>query len=1020
MQFARRLDYSVKSFCLSFLLLFFWSLTFSNALAEISFTAALVLYLFLLVRDRRIPLEGLDKPSTYCLLGFASLAVLSYFWSEARENSFRGIFKVLQEVMVFVMVADIMKDRRNFGMTERIIFAVASLTVVNCIFQYVTGSDFLRGNEIALARAGKRIGASFRTYGQLGAFLIMVIPFIAASGLSYRKASSKIFPWSLALLMMTCLFFTRSRGAMCAFAAGVLVLALMIKNRRFILILLFLSAATVLLMPRSMLIHLDLQNKEQSLVERFYLWDRAVSVIKAKPLTGTGINTYLTVHAKYDKTRNWRVTDYYAHNGYLQMGAEIGLPALFLFLGFLFNQLRAGWKAACPRGSPPRWQVDRSPQFYLFCGRRYWFTQHAVGDDVLVYSWPSGRMQTFCPEPRRTSSPHLLINMKDKITILGISAYYHDSAACIVQDGRIIAAAQEERFTRIRHDSSFPHKSVEFCLQYAGLSTADIDYVVFYDKPLLKFERLLQTYMASVPIGLSSFVKAMPVWLKQKLWTKDLIRTDLAYEKGPVLFTEHHESHAASAFFPSPYDEAAVLTMDGVGEWATASYGIGKGNKLELLGEIHFPHSLGLLYSAFTYYAGFKVNSGEYKLMGLAPYGEPKYKDLILSKLIDLKEDGSFKLNMKYFDYPWGLRMTSSRFHKLFGGPPRKSESQITPKDMDIASSIQAATEEIMLKVVRHVQRETGMRQLCLAGGVALNCVANGRILREGPFENIWIQPAAGDAGGSLGAALFVWYHYLGNPRTVDGVSDSMEGSYLGPSYTSDQIKIFLDKEEASYELLGDSELAERVADLISQEKVIGWFQHRMEFGPRALGARSILGDARSPKMQEVMNLKTKFRESFRPFAPSILREKVSDYFEMNTDSPYMLLVAPVSPSRRKKETEDEKKLFGIQKLNVPRSEIPAVTHVDFSARVQTVTREHNPAFYDVLKIMDSKYDCPLVINTSFNVRGEPIVCTPDDAYRCFMRTNIDYLVLGNYLLEKKNQKPVEKDTSWLKQFKLD
>ncbi len=605
--------------------------------------------------------------------------------------------------------------------------------------------------------------------------------------------------------------------------------------------------------------------------------------------------------------------------------------------------------------------------------------------------------------------------------ILGISAFYHDSAACLVCDGEIIAAAQEERFTRKKHDAEFPAQAVKYCLQAGGgLTPEDLDIVIFYDKPLVKFERLLQTYMAYTPRGLKSFIKAMPTWIKQKLWTKDLIQEELGGYKGKLLFTEHHESHAASAFFPSPFQEAAVLTMDGVGEWATASFGVGKDNRVDILEEIIFPHSLGLLYSAFTYYAGFRVNSGEYKLMGLAPYGEPRYKDLILKELIELKEDGSFRLNMKYFNYPAGLEMTSKAFHDLFGGPPRKSETKVTQKDMDIARSIQEVTEEIVLRIARHVQKKTGQKNLCLAGGVALNCVANGRLLREGPFEKIWIQPAAGDAGGALGAALFAWYQYLDKPRQADGKHDALKGSYLGPEYKPEEIKAFLDQENIPYTFLPDAQIAESVADLIAHEKVIGWFQGRMEFGPRALGGRSILGDARSAKMQETMNLKIKFRESFRPFAPAVLREKVSEYFQINADSPYMLLVAPVAEKHKLKMTAQEEKLFGIEKLKVARSSIPAVTHVDYSARIQTVEEESHPLFYRLLKAMDKKHGCPVLINTSFNVRGEPIVMTPQDAWRCFMRTNMDYLILGNYLLNKKDQKPVEQDVSWQKEFALD
>lgn len=605
------------------------------------------------------------------------------------------------------------------------------------------------------------------------------------------------------------------------------------------------------------------------------------------------------------------------------------------------------------------------------------------------------------------------------MNILGISAFYHDSATCLVKDGVIISAAQEERFTRKKHDHSFPINAINYCLQEGNLSSNDLDYVAFYDKPFLKFERILETYLAFAPRGIGSFLKAMPLWIKQKLWMKEVIKKELGY-RGKVIFTEHHESHAASAFFPSPFQEAAFLTIDGVGEWATASFGVGKDNKIEILAEINFPHSLGLLYSAFTYYLGFKVNSGEYKVMGLAPYGEPRYKDLILSELIDLKEDGSFKMNMEYFDYCVGLKMTNGKFERLFGGPPRKPESELTQRHMDIARSIQEVTEEIMLRMARHVHRETGQKNLCLAGGVALNCVGNSRILREGPFENIWIQPAAGDAGGALGAALFVWYQYLENKRPADGKKDFQQGSYLGPEFANEHIKDYLGKNNIPYIELNDEEIPEKIADLIADQKVIGWFQGRMEFGPRALGARSIIGDARSPKMQETMNLKIKFRESFRPFAPAVLKEKTSDFFEIDRESPYMLLVAQVKREIRREVTEDEKKLSGIDKLHVVRSSVPAITHVDYSARIQTVDETYNPLFYRMIKKFNEKYGCPVIINTSFNVRGEPIVCTPEDAYLCFMRTNMDYLIMGNFLLEKKEQKPLDKDIDWLKKYELD
>ncbi len=605
------------------------------------------------------------------------------------------------------------------------------------------------------------------------------------------------------------------------------------------------------------------------------------------------------------------------------------------------------------------------------------------------------------------------------MNILGISAFYHDSAACLVQDGNIIAAAQEERFTRKKHDSAFPKKAIQYCLKEGGLKASDLDFVAFYEKPFIKFERILETYLTYAPLGVKSFIKAMPVWIKQKLWMKELIRRELEYS-GKIVFPEHHESHAASAFFPSPYNEAAILTMDGVGEWATTSIGAGNGNAIELLSEIRFPHSLGLLYSAFTYYAGFRVNSGEYKLMGLAPYGEPKYKDLILNELLDLKEDGSFRLNMKYFDYCAGLTMVSKEFEKLFEGKPRKPESKLTQKDMDIACSIQEVTEEIMLRMAKYAHKETGLKNLCLSGGVALNCVGNGKILREGPFKNIWIQPAAGDAGSALGAALFVWYQYLGNKRIASERKDFQKGSYLGPSFNTEEILDFLKSKNIPYTELKDEEISEKVADLIGSEKVIGWFQGRMEFGPRALGGRSIIGDARSPKMQEEMNLKIKFRESFRPFAPSVLKEKTPDYFDLSSESPYMLLVAPVKKEIQRQMSKDEDKLFGINKLNVVRSSLPAITHVDYSARVQTVDKEDSPLYYKMISKFDEKYGCAVIINTSFNVRGEPIVCTPEEAYLCFMRTNMDYLIMENILLDKKEQQPLDKDINWMKEFELD
>ncbi|MEE9499814.1 MAG: carbamoyltransferase [Candidatus Omnitrophota bacterium] len=603
--------------------------------------------------------------------------------------------------------------------------------------------------------------------------------------------------------------------------------------------------------------------------------------------------------------------------------------------------------------------------------------------------------------------------------ILGISAYYHDSAAAILKDGEILAAAQEERFTRKKHDHSFPGNAISYCLRIAKISAGELDYVAFYDKPFIKFERILETYLAYAPFGIKSFIKAVPLWIRKKIWMRDLIRKELGYD-GPIIFPEHHESHAASAFFPSPFKEAAILTIDGVGEWTTASFGVGKDNSITLKAEIKFPHSLGLLYSAVTYYTGFKVNSGEYKLMGLAPYGKPVYKDLILKELIHLKEDGSFKLNMKYFNYCAGLTMTNKKFHALFGGPPRKPESKLTQKYMDVARSIQEVTEEIMLKMARHVYNVTGKKNLVLAGGVALNCVANGRILREAPFKDIWIQPAAGDAGGALGAALFTWHQYLGNKRVADDKNDFQKGSYLGPEYTNDEIIKFLKEKRVPYVEMRDEEIPERIADLIAEAKVIGWFQGRMEFGPRALGSRSIIGDARSPKMQEVMNLKIKFRENFRPFAPSVLQEKTAEYFGLDRESPYMLLVAPVKEAKRRKVNRDEDKLFGLEKLNVLRSEIPAVTHVDYSARIQTVNRQTNPLYHDMIKKFDEKYKCPVIINTSFNVRGEPIVATPEDAYLCFMRTNMDYLIMGGALLEKKSQKLLDRDIDWLREYELD
>ena len=588
------------------------------------------------------------------------------------------------------------------------------------------------------------------------------------------------------------------------------------------------------------------------------------------------------------------------------------------------------------------------------------------------------------------------------IYILGISCFYHDSAAALIKDGEIIAAAQEERFTRKKHDFNFPKNAIKYCLEEAGIKSSGLAFAVFYDKPLLKFERILLTYISYAPSGFRSFSKAIPLWLKERLWMSHLISEGLDFS-GKILFSEHHESHAASAFYPSPFKEAAILTMDGVGEWTTTSFGIGKGNDIDLLYEIKFPHSLGLLYSAFTYYTGFKVNSAEYKVMGLAPYGEPKYTDLILKELIDLKKDGSFKLNMKYFNYCAGLTMTNSRFHKLFGGLPRRPETEITQKEMDLAMSIQKVTEEVILRVARHIHAVTGQKNLCLAGGVALNCVGNGNILRKGPFERIWIQPAAGDAGGALGAALSVWYRYLGNSRDADNAKDKQKGSYLGPWYSNDRIEDYLRANDIPCRKYPRNDLLRKTADLLSDNKVIGWFQGRMEFGPRALGARSIIGDARSPDMQSRMNLKIKFRESFRPFAPTVLIEKTKDYFDINCESPYMLLTTSV---RSKNLNPDlPSRLKGFERLKNINSDIPAVTHVDNSARVQTVSRDNgNEIYYNLLKEVDVKTGCPVIINTSFNVRGEPIVCSPENAYRCFMRTDMDYLVIGDFILDKKEQ----------------
>lgn len=604
------------------------------------------------------------------------------------------------------------------------------------------------------------------------------------------------------------------------------------------------------------------------------------------------------------------------------------------------------------------------------------------------------------------------------VNILGISAFYHDSAACLVRDGEILAAAQEERFSRKKHDPRFPDNAAAYCLKEGGIAIDEVDYVVFYDKPFVKFERLLMTYLSIAPYGLKSFIQQMPAWLKEKVFMRTTIRQRLGY-KGKIFFTAHHQSHAAAAFFPSPFQEAAFVTLDGVGEWATSTYGIGKDNRVQILKEINFPHSLGLLYSAFTYFTGFKVNSGEYKLMGLAPYGEPSFVSTILRELIDIKEDGSFRLNMKYFDYCAGLRMTNNRFAELFGGPARKPESKITQREMDIARSIQLVTEEIVLRIARHVHRATGMHNLCLAGGVALNCVANGRLLREGPFDDIWIQPSAGDAGNALGCALFAWHQILGNERVAD--SRRQKATYLGPSYSDSEIRAYLDAKNVPYTHVGSEEdLCRKVADLIAGDKVVGWFQGRMEFGPRALGARSILGDARSREMQSVINLKIKFRESFRPFAPTVLTEHVSECFALDRESPYMLLVAPVRENRLRALTPEEIDAKGFAKLKVVRSDLPAITHVDNSARIQTVDKRDNPLYHRLIECFYEKTGCPTIINTSFNVRGEPIVCSPEEAYTCFMRTNMDYLVMGSCILDKAHQPEWKGTDNWKQEFELD
>ena len=602
--------------------------------------------------------------------------------------------------------------------------------------------------------------------------------------------------------------------------------------------------------------------------------------------------------------------------------------------------------------------------------------------------------------------------------ILGISAFYHDSAACLIQDGRICAAAQEERFTRKKHDPRFPRNAIQFCLDHAGVTVQDLNYVVFYDKPFLTFERLLLSYLSIAPKGIKSWLEAMPLWLGRKLHVQKVIKQEIAYE-GEVLFTEHHEAHAASAFYPSPFHEAAFLTVDGVGEWATASYGFGKGKDLTILKELHFPDSLGLLYSAFTYFVGFKVNSGEYKLMGLAPYGEPLYKDVILSEIVDVKEDGSLRLNLSYFDFLGGLRMTNERFAGLFGGPPRKAESEITKREMDIAASIQQVTEEIILKMAAHIYRETQQANLCLAGGVALNCVANGRILRESPFKHIWIQPAAGDAGGAIGSALSVWYRYLDQKREITEGLDSQSGSYLGPRYSEDQIKTFLNTNGYPYDCHGEPIRSKKIAQQIAAGKIVGYLAGRMEFGPRALGARSILGDARRNDIQSVMNLKIKYRESFRPFAPSVLEEKVSDYFEIDQASPYMLLVANIRKERCTPQPIGTAMTI-LDRLKVKRSDLPAITHLDYSARLQTVNRNDKPDYYAVIAEFEKLTGCAVIVNTSFNVRGEPIVCTPEDAYRCFMRTEIDVLVLENCLLFKEEQPPWMEGKEWRNDLVLD
>lgn len=610
--------------------------------------------------------------------------------------------------------------------------------------------------------------------------------------------------------------------------------------------------------------------------------------------------------------------------------------------------------------------------------------------------------------------------------ILGISAFYHDSAACLIKDGEIIAAAQEERFTRKKHDASFPREAIKFCLEYAGITASELDYVSYYEKSSLKIDRLIKTYLMYAPKGLGSFLKSMPIWIKEKLWLEKYIRKELGFT-GPMICPEHHESHASGAFYPSPFDSAAFLTMDGVGEWTTLSYGSAKANDLNIEGEIRFPHSLGLLYSAFTYYCGFKVNSGEYKLMGLAPYGKPKYVDKILDNLIDLKEDGSFRLDMSYFNYCTGFTMTNNKFNQLFGREPRKSESEITEMDMDLASSIQVVTEEIILKIAKHVHSETGESNLCLSGGVALNCVANGRLYREGPFKRLWIQPAAGDAGSALGAALWVWYKHLGNKRIPVNSYDYQSGSYLGTLYSDKEINDFLTNKNIPFTHLADEKFFDEVSSKISEGKVIGWFDGRMEFGPRALGARSIIGDARSKEMQSIMNLKIKYRESFRPFAPLVLAEDVREWFDVDGEnnikedfaSPYMLIVSDVKENKRIKSLKNTDN-YNLDNVKQARSEIPAVTHVDYSARLQTVHKDINPRLHKLMSTFKEDTGCSVLINTSFNVRGEPIVESPDDAYRCFMRTEMDYLVLGNYVLKKEGQPEYVEEQDWKSVFELD